>query len=272
MISNRERFVNYVILSLFACVVLIPLALLLLLALRPSGFTGAEFQFTKPDFSNFIEAWNEADFGQYLLNSAIVASGAVLLAGSLATIAGYALGTMNLPGGKVIFYIFLSGVMIPLTAVLIPLYYNFQAAGLTNSLFGLIIAQGGLSLSFGTFWMRTYFRSFPRSILESADLDGASKWSTLWHICVPSARPAILSMALLIFMWVWNDYLLALVMISSQNLSPVTLALGTFQQRHITEYNLLAAGAILVALPIVAVYVVFQRHFIQGVFSGALKE
>jgi raffinose/stachyose/melibiose transport system permease protein len=269
--SRAERLVNYVILSIFALVILIPMALLVLLAMRPSDIAGAGFQFTRLDFGNFIQAWTQSNFGHYLINSAIIACGTIVIAGSLAVAAGYALATMDLPGNTVIFYFFLSGVMIPLTAVIVPLYYNFLSLGLTNSLGGLIIAQSGMSLSFGVFWMRSYFRSFPRNLIESADLDGSSRWSTLWRICVPNARPAILSMVLLMFMWVWSDYLLALVMISSDTLNPATLALGVFQSRHVTQYNLLAAGAILVALPIVVIYVVFQRHFIRGVFSGALK-
>lgn len=271
MSSRWERVVNYLILTFFALVVLIPMVLLVLLALRPSDVAGAGFQFTRLDLSNFVQAWNQSNFGHYLINSAIIALGAIVVAGSLAIAAGYALATMNLPGSTVVFYVFLSGVMIPLTATIAPLYYNFLAVGLTNSLVGLILAQAGMSLSFGVFWMRSYFRSFPRNLIESAELDGASRWSTLWRICVPNARPAVLSMVLLMFMWVWSDYLLALVMISDDSLNPATLALGVFQSRHVTQYNLLAAGAILVALPIVVIYVVFQRHFIRGVFSGALK-
>jgi raffinose/stachyose/melibiose transport system permease protein len=269
--TRLERTLSYAILTFFAVIVLVPIALLVLLALRPSSVAGAGFQFTHLDFGDFATAWREAHFGRYLFNSVIISVGSALLSSLLALLAGYAFGTMKLAGGKAVFSVFLAGIMVPLTAIIIPLYYNFRELGLANSLFGLILANAGMSLGFATFWMRSFFRSFPKALLESAALDGTTRWGALWRICVPNAKPAILSMLLLVFMWTWNDYFMALVLISNQNLQPASLGLGAFQSQHVTDYNLLAAGAVLMALPVVVVYLFFQRQFIRGIFAGALK-
>jgi raffinose/stachyose/melibiose transport system permease protein len=120
--------------------------------------------------------------------------------------------------------------------------------------------------------MRNFFRAVPQSIVEAARLDGASDFVTLWRILVPIGRPALLTMAMLVFMWTWNEFLLPLVMITSDSLRTAPLGLTFFQGQHTTEFSLLAAAAIIVALPVVLLYMFLQRHFIRGILAGALRE
>jgi raffinose/stachyose/melibiose transport system permease protein len=119
--------------------------------------------------------------------------------------------------------------------------------------------------------MRAFFVSTPRSLLEAARIDGASSWTTLWRVLVPFGRPAILTMMVLVFMWTWNEFLLALVMVSKENLRTAPLGLAFFQGQHTSDLTLLAAGAVIVATPVVIVYVFLQRHFIRGMLTGAVK-
>lgn len=119
--------------------------------------------------------------------------------------------------------------------------------------------------------MRNSFRSVPFSIIEAARLDGASDWRILWRILVSVGRPALLTMAMLVFMWTWNQFLLPLVVITDENKRTAPLGLAFFQSEHTTQYSLLAAASIIVALPVVALYVFLQRHFIAGMLSGAVK-
>jgi raffinose/stachyose/melibiose transport system permease protein len=161
--------------------------------------------------------------------------------------------------------------MVPEEAMVVPLYFDLRDLGLTDTYWALILPQIGMSVAFGSFWMRAFFSSAPRSIVEAARIDGASSWTTLWRVLVPFGRPAILTMMVLVFMWTWNEFLLALVMVSSENLRTAPLGLAFFQGQHTSDLTLLAAGAVIVATPVVVVYVLLQRHFIRGMLTGAVK-
>jgi raffinose/stachyose/melibiose transport system permease protein len=187
-------------------------------------------------------------------------------------LSGYAFGMMRFRGSVVGFYVFLLGLMVPMEAIIVPLYYDLRDLRLTNTYWALILPQIGLSVPFGTFWMRAYFRSSPNSLVEASRLDGASSFATLWRVLLPPAWPAIATMLVLIFMWTWNEFLLAVVMIQSDDLRTAPLGLAMFAGAYrFRDPTLTAAAAVLVALPIVVVYVFLQRSFIRGMFSGAVK-
>ena len=124
---------------------------------------------------------------------------------------------MRFRGSDPLFYLLLIGLIFPYEATVIPLYYVFRDVGLTDSLWALILPQIGLSIPFGTFWMRAFFRSTPGALVEASRLDGASSFVTLWRVLLPQAWPAITTMVVLVFMWTWNEFLLALVMIQSDD-------------------------------------------------------
>jgi raffinose/stachyose/melibiose transport system permease protein len=178
---------------------------------------------------------------------------------------------MRFRGAQVLFYLFLLGLMVPLEAIVVPLYYDLRDVGMTDTYWALILPQAALSTAFGTFWMRAFFRSVPRSLIEAARLDGSSSWVTLWRIVLPLGRPAVLTMVVLVFMWTWNEFLLALVMVSDESLRTAPLGLAFFQGRNTSDEGLLAAGALIVAMPVVVVYLFLQRHFIRGMLGGAVK-
>jgi raffinose/stachyose/melibiose transport system permease protein len=269
--GRRERFFNYAILTLFSVIALYPLAGIVLTALQPPG-EGSGFALPRTiHLENFARAWTEGRFDTYLRSSAIVTASVVSVATVASILSGYAFGTMAFRGNRLLFYVFLIGLMVPLEAIVVPLYYDLRAASLTDTYWGLILPQTGLSVAFGTFWMRAFFLAAPRSLIEAAQIDGASNWRILWRVLVPLGRPAIATMMVLIFMWTWNEFLLALVMVSSESLRTAPLGLAFFQGQHTAELTLLSAGAVIVALPVVAVYVALQRHFIAGMLSGAVK-
>ena len=165
----------------------------------------------------------------------------------------------------------LLGLIVPSEATIIPLYYDLRGIGLTDTYWSVILPDIGVSVAFGTFWMRAFFLSAPRSLLEAARIDGASTWSVLWRVLVPLARPAILTMMVLECTWTWNDFLLPLVMLQTPNVTTAPLGISQFVLEFTSEYQQLAAAAIIVALPIVIVYIFLQRHFIRGMISGAMK-
>jgi raffinose/stachyose/melibiose transport system permease protein len=271
MTSRRELSVTYAILGAFSLLALLPIAGIVLTALQEQGELAAFGTFGGLHFGNFGDAWRDGNFGTYLRSSAIVTVSVVVAAVLLSILAGYAFGMMRFRGSTLLFYVFLLGLMIPTEAMIVPLYYDFRDLGLVDTYWALILPQVGTSVAFGTFWMRAYFRSVPRSLVEAARIDGASSWFTLWRVLLPLARPAVLTMTVLLSMWTWNEFLLALVMVTDEGLRTAPLGLSFFQGRNTSNLTLLAAGAVIVALPVVVLYVFLQRHFIRGMLSGAVK-
>jgi raffinose/stachyose/melibiose transport system permease protein len=273
-VARREQLLSYVVLGVFAVIAIYPVLSIVLLAMhkRSDLVTG----FAIPDslnFGTFKDAWELGGFDRGLRNSFIVAASVSVVSAVLSTLAGYAFGAMRFRGSDALFYLLLIGLIFPYEATVIPLYYVFRDAGLTDSLWALILPQIGLSVPFGTFWMRAFFRSTPSSLVEASRLDGASSFVTLWRVLLPQAWPAITTMLVLVFMWTWNEFLLALVMIQSDELRTAPLGLALFAGANRSQDpTLTAAAAVLVALPVVIVYVFLQRSFIRGMFAGAVKE
>jgi raffinose/stachyose/melibiose transport system permease protein len=271
VIGRGEQALNYGILILFSLIALYPVFGIVATALAPPGELVGFGIPSSIHLQNFRNAWDEGHFATYLRSSVIVAVAVVASSTVLSILSGFAFGTMRFRGATPLFYLFLLGLMVPTEALVVPLYFDLRDIDLTDTYWALILPQIALSVSFGTFWMRAFFRATPRSILEAARIDGASSWTTLWRVLVPFGRPAILTMMVLVFMWTWNEFLLALVMVSSESKRTAPLGLAFFQGQHTSDLSLLAAGAVIVALPVVLVYVFLQRHFIRGMLSGAVK-
>ncbi len=269
-----ERTLTHGLLIVFSLIAVYPLVSVLFLALsRPSDLVTGFTIPTDPSLDAFRIAWTDGGFDRALTNSLIVASLVTVVSVALSTLSGYALGTMRFPGATLVFFILMTGLIIPWESLIIPLYRIFKGWGLTESLPALILPQIGVSVCLGTFWMRSFFRSTPRPIVDAARVDGAGHFRTLVGILVPSAVPAMLTLSVLVFMYTWNDFLLALVMNPGGDVLTAPLALSYFagSQRQ-TDQTVVAAAAVLVALPIVAAYVVLQRQFIRGFLTGAVRE
>lgn len=274
MTTSVERVGTHFLLIIFSVIAVYPLVSIVLLALTPSSEIVTGFHIpASPTLDNFGTAWVDGRFAEALLNSAIVALTVVVVSVALSVLSGYALGTMRFPGATVIFIILMTGLIIPYESLIIPLYQMFRGWRLLDSLPALILPQIGVSVTLGTFWMRGFFRSTPRSITESARVDGAGHLRTLLGILVPSAWPAILTLSVLVFMYTWNDFLLALVMNPSGRVFTAPLALSFFAgAQRVSDQTVVAAAAVLVAIPVIVFYVFLQRHFVRGFLTGAVKE
>ena len=267
--SAGEVGLNYLVLIAFSMVAIIPLVGVVLSAITPTDDPQGGFRIPSAiHLGNFVEAWNRGHFSSYMLSSVFVTVCVVALTVSLATLAGFAFARMEFPGRNALFYLLLSGLLLPAEAFIIPLYYNLRSVGLTDTYWALILPQAAQSLAFGIFWMRTQFRTFPTEIMEAGRLDGATDWRLLWRIMVPPSTPSIITMCLLVSMWTWNEFLIPLIMVSGESLRTAPLSLAIFQGQHVTEYSLLAAAGTIVALPIVLLYFFLQRRFISGMLNG----
>ena len=278
--SRYERVVTYSVLIGFTVMVLYPMLSILFLALHKKTDLVTGFAFPiHPDLSSFTAAWTQDDgaggpgFDKLFTNSFIVAGVVTVVSAVLSIGTGYAFGTMRFRGDNVIFAIVLLGIIFPYEATVIPLYYDFQDVHLLNTYWALILPQIGQSVSFGTFWMRAFFRSSPRSLIEAARMDGASSFGVLRLVLLPQARPAITTLCALVFVYTWNEFLLALVLIQDPSRYTAPLGLSFFAgTARAGDPTAVAAAAILVTLPIILVYIFLQRHFIRGMLAGAIKE
>ena len=259
MITRRDQWTAYVVLGLFSILALYPVLGILGLALhtKDDQITGFALP-TSFSLETFEKAWTDGNFATGLWSSFIVA---------------VAVTYAWLPGDSLIFGLILLGLIFPYEATVIPLYYDLQAFDLTNTYWALILPQIGLSVPFGTFWMRAFFRSTPKSLIEAARVDGAGSFTILVRVLLPQAKPALLTLSALIFMYTWNEFLLALVMIQDPDKQTAPLGLSFFATAtRAGDPTAVAAAAVIVALPVIIVYVLLQRHFIRGITAGAVKE
>lgn len=270
---KMKRIPTYMLLMFFLLIAIIPFVIIVFTAFK----TNREIirgVFDMPEvwqFTNFEEAWNQAHFNQYFRSSIIVVIPVMITSTFLSLLTGCAFGRMNFPFKQALFFIFLVGIMVPQEAYIIPLYYQMDKLGLLDTYWALILPQIGMSVCFGTFWMQGFFAAVPRDLVDASKVDGCTMWGALWRVMLPIVWPGVLTMLVLFFIWTWNDFLLALVLVTKEELRTLPLGLAFFQGRHSMDTPLLAAGATLVSLPSILIYVVFQRYFIRGVTGGAVK-
>ena len=275
MIQSRaeSRFIHTVLI-VASVIAIYPLLSIVLLSLNPPGQRVTGFTIPKEiSFDNFSTAWERGGFGQALWSSFIVAFTVVTVSVLLSTMAAYAFSELRFPFKNATFFLLLAGLMLPYEALIIPLFFGFRDLGLLDSRWALILPQIGFSVSFGTFWMRASFEPQPRSLVEAAKIDGANSWGVLWQVLFPIVRPATLSLSALLFLFAWNDFLLALVLVpQNESAQTAPLALSFFAgQRRGAEPSVIAAAALIVALPVLVMYVILQRRFTQGMTEGAEK-
>lgn len=272
-LARRPGIGSAAILMLAAGITVLPIVGILLLSLHPGDAQLAGFEL--PDrlhFENYARAFEVAHFAGYLQSSLVVSAAVAAGTVVVSTLAGYAFGTMRFAGDSALFYLLLAGLVIPFEAVIVPLYVELRAAGLTNTYWSVILPLIGVNAAFGTFWMRAYFRAVPRQLIEAAALDGAGSLRTLWRVLLPGARPALLTLAVLAFMWSWNEFLLPLVMLSREDLRTAPLGLAFFAGQHTTDRVGMAAAAVMVALPVVVLFIATHRRFVHGMWVGAVKQ
>ena len=264
---------NYFLLTVFMLIVLIPIIGLVFSAFKTDTEV-IEGPLALPSalrLDSMKQAWTTGRFNLFFRNSIIVTFSVVITSVFLSTLTGYAFGLLHVPGRVILYPLLLLGYMVPFEAVVIPLYHFMNRLGLTNTYLALILPQVGLSVSFGTLWMTSFFQNAPPELVDAAAIDGCNRWQILWKILWPLARPATLTLIVLVFMWTWNEFLLALVLIQEESMRTLPVGLAFFQGRYSANIPLLASGALIVAGPILLVYILFQRYFIRGMLGGAVK-
>ena len=272
--KDREKFIAHTIFLTGTILVLYPFFSILFLALSEPGTRVSGFKIPNGIyFDNFIKAWEGGSFDTGLLNSFIVVFFVVLVSLICATLAAYAFEKLNIFGTTPLFALLLIGLVLPYESIVISYYYSMKSYGLVNTHLSLILPQIGLSIPFSIFWLRASFKSIPKSLSEAAMIEGASRWIILIKILLPQMVPALLTLTVLLFMWTWNEFLLALIMIQDEGMRTAPLALSYFAgNKRYGDPAITAAAAIWVALPVLIIYIFLQRRFISGMVTGSVKE
>lgn len=265
----------YLILLIFLYISLMPIVFTWFAAFKPSTelLTNRDpLSFPKEfQLENFKEAWTVGRMGTYMKNSLTVTIPTVLGVLFLASMAGFSFGKLKFPGSNKLFFFFLIGLMMPIQVLLIPLYYTVQGFGLINSPLGYIVPTLGTTMPFAIFMMRAFYKDLPNELMDSSRVDGCNNFQMFWHIFVPLTKPALTALLVFEFMWAWNDLQLPLLIFYDDTVRTLPLGLMYFKGKYSSNQTLIAAAVSISSFPIVLIYVLFQRTFIQGITAGAVK-
>ena len=222
-----------------------------------------------PTFSNYIELFVKAPALRWLFNSLFVSIVTCVLVVLFGTMAGYGFSKKKFFARDVLFFVMILGMMIPRQVTLIPMYKMMNSLQLQDTLIALILPQLGIPL--GVFLMRQFIYSIPDEIIEAARIDGVGELGVFFRIIMPMSKPGMGALAIFTFLSSWNDYAWQLVIISDTKLKTLPLGVATFQEEFSMRWGLLMAGGILASLPLIAIFLAFQKHFTKGITAGAIK-
>lgn len=269
------NFVIYLFLSFWSLMVVFPM-----LWVFASSFKTDKEIFLSPwklpdqlMFDNFIRAWSKANIGLYFANSMLVILPAIFFTLLFSAMAGYVLARFTFPGNRFIFYSFLGGMLFPVMLALVPLFFLLQSFQIIDTRFGLVLVYIAYSLPFTVFFMTGFFKTLPSEVLEAAIMDGANNFQLFFWVVIPLAQNGLVSMGIFNFLGMWNQYILPLVLLTSSGKYMLSqgLAFLAHQQRYQSDWSGLFAAIVIVMLPTLLVYTIFQNQIQRGLTVGALK-
>lgn len=307
MIQRIGTGLKYGLLGIYLVVVIFPMLWVLMTSAKstqeiyqspfglPRAVTSPSAQTFAPVRENYYKAWVESHFSSYFVNSVKVVSISLALILLLGSMAAYVLARFEFRGNRLIYLVFLSGLLIPMQLILIPLFFQFSDMGemltrwfapgframgmgdvtisLHDSHFGLILIYVAASLPFTVFTLTAFFRTLPNEVREAAQMDGASEYRTFFRVMMPLAKPGLVTVAIFNFLGLWNEYLFGLVFLNSDNLKtlPLGLASISLQAQYKSDFGLMFAGLVIAMLPTLIVYLILQEKLTKGITVGAVK-
>jgi multiple sugar transport system permease protein len=272
--SSPWRTLGFVVMLVITFLWLVPFLQALLTSFRTNDDLMARGFFSLPtavSFTSFAEAWERGGLSRYLPNSFIITVPSLIMTLLLSSLAAYALARFRFSGNRLIFFLFIGGMMLPFQVLMLPVFRLTDALGLYDTFWGIIAFHTAFQLGFCTFVLRNYMRTVPGEIMEAARIDGCSEFRIWWQIMLPLTVPALAALAVLEFTWIFNDYLWAIVLLRSDKLKPVTAGLAILQGQYVMDWTVIIAGALLATIPTVILFIFLQRYFIEGLTLGATK-
>ena len=271
--SRRHSWPLVVAISLFCVSAVLPLLFMAATAFRTEA-DWANSRIGLPttfSFGAFERAWTSANISVYFRNSAIVTFSTVVLSVVAATLAGYSFSKLRWRLSGTVYLFVLSWIAIPPLLLMVPIYVELVQLGLLDTYWGVILLYTALNLPFNVYLMSAFFRSLPDELMEAGTMDGASIHRIFFRIMLPLAKPALATLIIFNFLWAWNEFLFALLLLESDSVKTLTVGVISLQGRFTTDYPALMAGLLITSLPVIGAYLVFQRHLVRGIVAGAVK-
>jgi len=277
----KDRFIS-IFIGIFALVWIFPIVWTLWSSLRPYSEIRANGVFSVPEsigLDNYSTAIQRMDLPTYLWNSLIITAPAVFLTLLFGSVTAFVVSRYSFRWNVSMLLLFTAGNLLPPQLVFIPVFKAYLTVGdwlgnrrlFYDSQWGVVLIHVAFQMGFATFVLSSYMKTIPKEISEAAKVDGASVFRHYWNVMLPLLRPPLASLAVLMTTWIYNDFFWALVLMSNDSKRPITSALGRLQGEFVTDYNLLAAGAMIAALPTLVVFFILRRQFVSGLTLGATK-
>jgi alpha-1,4-digalacturonate transport system permease protein len=269
---STARIARWLGAAVIAALFVFPLYWMLVTAVSPlSELRSGDYSVLPRQFllSNFTRAWEKYPFDQWLLNSWVIAIASVVLTVTINVICGYAFAKLRFPGRNVLFLLILSTLMIPIQVLMVPQFQIVADLGWLNSDIGVIVPRA--AEAFGIFFARQYFRGIPDELVEAARIDGASEFTILRRVVLPLSKPLIAVLVIFTFMWRWNEFAWPLIVLKDASSYTLPIGMLFLQGQYSTDVTALMSIAIVSVVPMIAVFVFFQRYFVEGVARTGLK-
>lgn len=271
--KNYKPFV-YIALIFFCICTLVPCVLIVIASLRTTQEIVRDGLFGNISvlhWENYLEAWEVGRFSTYFFNSVYISFFSVAGVLLFSLLGAYALARLHFPGKAIYKTFVVMGLVIPLEIIMIPLFYDMQSMHLMDTHWAIILPTIAMNIPFGTFLLSGFIKDIPGALLESAKIDGANEWQVLWKIVTPMIKPALISLLIFVFMWSWNAFMLPNIMVRSEELRTLPLGLDFFRGKNSSNIPLIAAASNIISLPVIIIYLVFQKNLIKGMMVGAVK-
>ncbi len=272
MPPRATRAIVYVLLLLGSIITLVPLLWMVSASMMPSGEASTYPPPILPStftFEHYADLFQRLNLGRYFLNSALIAGLITLISLLINSMAGYAFAKFRFRGRRALFRFLLGGLVIPVQVAMLPLFLMLKQVGLINTYWGVIIPS--MATIFGIFLIRQYALSIPDDLLDAARMDGASEWKIYWSVVLPLCRPILITLAIFTFMAAWNDFMWPLIVLNDNSMYTLPVALANMVGEYVQDTELMMAGAVVTVLPVMIVFVVLQRYFIEGIMLGSVK-
>lgn len=271
--SRVTLFLTYSVLGFFLVITLFPIALLVLNSVKPAVQI-VQNPLAWPvlfRWDNFSRAWNDARFGQTMLNSVILSGTTMILVCSASSLAAYVLARRKVKPWKIVTFYLLATTTAPIQLFLFPLYFGFAKLGMINNIFAVSIIYTALWSPFAVMLLRTYFLAIPKELEEAALIDGASHWQVFTKVMLPIISPGILTVALIIGLYSWNEFLIATTFLQSAEHTTAIVSFFLLSGQYTSDWGEIMAAALIIVLPVVILFIILQRRFIEGMAGGAVK-
>jgi ABC-type glycerol-3-phosphate transport system permease component len=284
--SHRDRNIRWIrdhrlpsrVLIIFALVVLalsavFPLYFMVQAALRTQAqWNQSEMAFpTSLSLSTLKQVWMGGDVGVFLRNSTVITVGSTVLSIVVSTMAGFSFSKIRWRFSGTVYYFILAWLALPPVVLIVPIYIEMVELHLINTYFSVILLYTAFNIPFNTFLMTAFFRALPDDLIEAARLDGASPNQVFLHVLVPLAKPALGTLAIFNILYAWNEFIFALLLLSSNGVKTLTVGVLQLQGRYTTDYPVIMAGLLVASIPVVIAYLFFQKYLIRGIVSGAVR-